>query len=248
MVVKLSPETVAEFERYAKSAETELERRWEGKANFLSIDDSPGEKAKVMGGEFAIHPARPDGKPQSVTDGLIHDWVGTVFIPGSSPERVMEVLRNFDNHQKIYPEITDSKTLRTTATETVGYWRVQQRKGLVPVMLDIEQDAHYKQLSPNKWNCRAYARKIIETDKTPFGRGRRLPEGEGHGYLWKMYAYWSIEGFNGGVLAECRMLSLSRSIPQAVAWAVGPYVQKAPEESLLSTLKHTRDVTANSAH
>ncbi len=248
LVVKLNPETVTEFERYAKSVEAELARRWDGKANFLSVEDSPAEKAKVMGGEFLVRPAQPDGKPQSVTDGLIHDWTGTVFIPDSSPEHVIQVLRNFDNHKKIYPEITDSKTLSSTDTETVGYWRVQQRKGMVPVVLDIQQNAFYKKLAPGKWNCRAYARKITEIDKTPFSRGRPFPEGEGHGYMWRMYAYWSIEKVNGGVLAECRMLSLSRSIPQAVAWAVGPYVQKAPEDSLTSTLKQTRAATENSDH
>jgi hypothetical protein len=248
LVVKLDPETVTEFERYAKSVEAELERRWEGKANFISVEDSPTENAKVMGGELLVRPARPDGNPQSVTDGLIHDWIGTVFIPETNPERVISVLRNFDNHKKIYPEITDSKTLSSTDTETVGYWRVQQRKGMVPVVLDIQQHAYYKKLAPGKWNCRAYARKITEIDKTPFSRGRRFPEGEGHGYMWRMYAYWSIESVNGGVLAECRILSLSRSIPQAVAWAVGPYVQKAPEESLTSTLKQTKAATADSDH
>lgn len=248
LVVKLSPETVTEFERYAKSVEAGINQRWEGKEPFLSIEDSPADAQKVRKGEFLVRPANAESKPQSITDGLIHDWVGDVFIPDTDPKRVIGVLRDFNNHKKIYPEIADSKTLSTNGAETVGYWRVQQRKGLVPVVLDVEQNAYYKELAPGKWNCRAYARKIREIDKTPFSRGRTFPEGEGHGYMWKMYAYWSIEKVNGGVLAECRMLSLSRSIPPAVAWAVGPYVQKAPEESLGSTLKQTRDATANSDH
>ena len=248
MVVKLSPETVAEFERYANGVEGEVGQRWQGKMNFTSIEDSPADKEKVMGGEFLVRPSGPGGNTQSVTDGLIHDWVGSVFIPGANAESVIAVLRDFNKHKKIYPEIADSKTIRSNGAETVGYWRVQQRKGLVPVVLDVEQDAHYKKLAPGKWNCRAYARKITEIDKTPFSRGRPFPEGEGHGYMWKMYAYWSIEEVNGGVLAECRMLSLSRSIPQAVAWAVGPYVQKAPQESLSSTLKQTREAVTNADH
>lgn len=248
MVVKLSPETVAEFERYAKSVGSGINGRWEGKERFLSVEDSPADMQKVRDGEFLVRAASPDGKPQTVTDGLIHDWVGTVFIPQADPKRVIGILRNFDDHKKIYPEVTDSKTLKTNGAETVGYWRVQQRRGLVPVVLDVEQNAYYKELAPGKWNCRAYARKIKELDKTPFSRGRAFPEGEGHGYMWRMYAYWSIEKVNGGVLAECRMLSLSRSIPQAIAWAVLPYVQKAPQESLSSTLKQTRDATENSGH
>jgi hypothetical protein len=158
------------------------------------------------------------------------------------------LLRNFDDHKKIYPEVADSKTLSQKGDETVGYWRVQQRKGLVPVVLEVQQNAYYRKLAPGKWNCRAYARKITEINTGPFSGGRRFPEGEGHGYMWRMYAYWSIEKVNGGVLAECRTLSLSRSIPQGLVWAVGPYVQKAPQESLTSTLKQTRDATTNSDH
>lgn len=248
MVVKLDPETLTEFDQYAKGVEAEIGKRWEGKGNFISSEDSPSEKQKVMSGELLVRASSPDGKPKAITDGLVHDWVGTVFIPDTDPERVMAILRDFDHHKKIYPEIAESKTIRSTPTETVGYWRVQQRKGMVPVVLDVEQHAYYKELAPGKWICRAYARKITEIDKGMFTREHRFPEGEGHGYMWRMYAYWSIEASNGGVLAECRMLSLSRSIPQAIAWAVGPYVQKAPQDSLTSTLKQTRDATANSDH
>ncbi|MFL6415502.1 MAG: hypothetical protein ACJ74Y_07520 [Bryobacteraceae bacterium] len=243
MIVKLNPETVAEFDRYAKSVEAELSRRWDGQANFISVEDDPADKRKVMEGELLVRTPKPDAKPVTVTDGLIHDWVGTVFIPDTDPARVMAVLRDFDKHKKIYPEIADSKTLAQNGDKTVGYWRVKQRRGLVPVILDVEQTAYYRKLAPGKWNCRAYARKITEIDSGPFSGKRKFPEGEGHGYMWRMYAYWSIEQVNGGVLADCRMLSLSRSIPQAIAWAVAPYVQKAPQESLTSTLKQTRDAT-----
>ena len=52
--------------------------------------------------------------------------------------------------------------------------------------------------------------------------------------------YWSLETANGGVLAECRTLSLSRDIPNAVAWIMKPFVQSLPRESLTSILQQTR--------
>jgi hypothetical protein len=155
-------------------------------------------------------------------------------------DRVLEVLQNFDNHKKIYPEVADSRTIRRNGNDITGYWRLQ-RKGMVPVVLNVEQDAHYQQVAPGKWICRAYARNITEVDMSLFTRGRKFPLGKGHGYLWRLYAYWSLEAFNGGVLAECRTLSLSRDIPEGLNWAVGPYVQKMPQESLASTLGGTRN-------
>ena len=238
LVVKLEPKTTAEFERYVRGVESQLAERWHGSKPFLSLEDDAAEKQKVLTGDLYIKQLA-NGSPVSISDGLIHDWVGAVFIPHTSLERVLAVLRNFDEHKKIYPEITDSHTVRQSGNEVTGYWRLE-RKGLAPVKLDVEQEAHYQQLSPTRWICQAYARKINEIDMGLFTRGRKFPVGEGHGYLWRLYAYWSLESVDGGVLAECRTLSLSRDIPQAVAWAVGPYVQKLPQESLTSTLSGTR--------
>ncbi len=245
LVINLEPQTVSQFDGYARKVESELEERWKGKKNFLSIEDDKAEKQRVLAGNLVIKQL-PNGNPTEVTDGLIHDWLGIVFIPNTTMERVMEVLQNFDNHKKIYPEVADSRTIRRNGNDITGYWRLE-RKGMVPVVLNVEQEAHYEQIAPGKWICRAYARNITEVESGLFSRGRKFPVGKGHGYLWRLYAYWSLESSNGGVLGECRTLSLSRNIPDGLNWAVGPYVQKMPQESLTSTLKGTRR-TATSGH
>ncbi len=71
---------------------------------------------------------------------------------------------------------------------------------------------------------------------------RKYARGEGTGFLWRLYAYWSLQAVNEGVLAENRSLSLSRDIPLAIAWMVKPFVQDVPRQSLESTLKNTRRV------
>jgi hypothetical protein len=242
LVITLEPQTVSQFENYARGVESKLNERWQGKKNFLSIEDDKAGKQRVLAGDFVIRQL-PSGQPTGVTDGLIHDWLGAVYIPGASMERVLAVLQNFDNHKKIYPEVADSRTIRRNGNDITGYWRLE-RKGIVPVILNVEQEAHYEQIAPGKWICRAYARNITEVDGSLFTRGRKFPVGKGHGYLWRLYAYWSLESYNGGVLAECRTLSLSRDIPDGLAWAVGPYLQKMPQESLTSTLRETRRATA----
>jgi hypothetical protein len=238
MVIKLDPKTVSEFDRYAEGVESQLSERWHDKKNFLSIQDSPADLRRVLSGDLIIREL-PQGQPVGVTDGLIHDWLGAVYIPNTTPERVIGILRDFDNHRNIYPEVARSRTISSSGNDVKGFWRLE-RKGMVPVILEVTQDAHWQQLSPGKWICRAYARQISEVDTTLFFHGRKYPPGEGHGYMWRLYAYWSIEKSDNGVLAECRTLSLSRNIPPGLAWAVGPYVQKMPQDSLSSTLRQTR--------
>jgi hypothetical protein len=238
LVITLSPQTISQFESYAQKVEATLDERWKGQKNFLSIEDNKDEEQRVLEGQLVIKEL-PGGNPTEISNGLIHDWLGAVFIPKTSMDRVLEVMQNFDNHEKIYPEIADSKSIRRNGNDITGYWRLE-RKGMVPVVLKVEQEAHYVQVAPGKWICRAYARNIREVDSGLFSRGQTFPAGKGHGYLWRLYAYWSLEAHNGGVLAECRTLSLSRDIPDGLGWAVGPYVKKMPQESLASTLNGTR--------
>jgi hypothetical protein len=238
LVITLSPQTISQFESYAQKVEATLDERWKGQKNLLSIEDNEDEEQRVLEGQLVIKEL-PGGNPTEISNGLIHDWLGAVFIPKTSMDRVLEVMQNFDNHEKIYPEIADSKSIRRNGNDITGYWRLE-RKGMVPVVLKVEQEAHYVQVAPGKWICRAYARNIREVDSGLFSRGQTFPAGKGHGYLWRLYAYWSLEAHNGGVLAECRTLSLSRDIPDGLGWAVGPYVKKMPQESLASTLNGTR--------
>ncbi len=239
LVIKLNGETIAGFDQYVNTVEASLNARWQGKQSFLSIEDDDAAKKQVLGGELFIK-QMSNGQPIEIKEALIHDWLGAIYIPNTKIERVLKVLQDFDNHKTIYPEVADSKLIRRNGNDLTGYWRLQQ-KGLVPVILDVEQEAHYGQLSPGKWKVQAYARNITEIDTGLFAHGRHFPAGEGHGFLWRLYAYWSLEEYRGGVLAECRTLSLSRDIPAGLAWAVGPYVQKMPQNSITSTLTHTRD-------
>ena len=244
LVVKLEPQTVTEFEHYVAGVETSLKERWSGKRNFLSIEDDAETKDRVVGGTLLVRRMGGGSAPIEVTNGLIHDWIGAVYMPNANMERVLAILQDFDNHKNIYPEVADSRLIRRNGNDLTGYWRLQQ-KGIVPAVFNVEQDASYQQLAPGKWKCQAYARNITEIDMSLFTRGRKFPLGQGHGYLWRLYAYWSLESFQGGVLAECRTVSLSRDIPPALSWAVSPYVDKMPQDSLASTMKHTRSAAAN---
>ncbi|HSU60064.1 MAG TPA: hypothetical protein VLI55_12180 [Bryobacteraceae bacterium] len=235
----LQPGTIKEFSVYAKKIEQQLESRWDGQRPFLSIDESPSKRRKVLQGELLIEPGSPQN-PIGISHGLIHDWLGDVFIPNTAMNKVLAVLQDFDRHHEIYPEIVESKLIRKNGQDFIGYWRLKQKNPLVPVALDVTQDAHYKQVEPGKWVCRAYANDISEVDNPGTAREKKLAPGKGNGFLWRLYAYWSLEAVNGGVLAECRSVSLSRDIPLGLAWAIKPVIQSVPRESLESTLRNTR--------
>lgn len=228
---------------YAKKVEKQLQNRWQGPEPFLAIDKTPADRVKVLQGELLIRPGS-DPNPVSISKGLIHDWVGDVFIPNTTMNKVLAVLQDFNRHHEIYPEIIQSKLVQRNGDNLTGYWRLQRRNAFVTVALDVTQDAHYEQIAPGKWICRAYASQISEVDNPGTAEERKLASGEGYGFLWRLYGYWSLEAANGGIMAESRSLSLSRDIPSALAWAIKPLIQNVPRESLESTLRNTRSASA----
>lgn len=241
---KLKPRTVREFDRYAQNVEQQLSARWKGQRSFLAISDVPSDRQSVMGGDLLIRPESADN-PVHISDGLIHDWLGAVFIPNTTMQKVLGALQDFKRHEQIYPEVIKSRLLRREGNDLIGYWRLQRKQQLIPVAFDVEQEAHYRRIGPGKWICSSYSRKISEVDNPGSPDEKMLPPGEGQGFLWRLNAYWSLEAANDGVVAECRTLSLSRSIPAALSWAIKPFIQSLPRESLSSTLSNTRSAAAS---
>lgn len=235
----LQPRTVIQFDAYAHQVEADLQKRWNGQAAFLQVDDDPVERTKVIHGELWIGPANPND-PVSIDNGLIHDWVGAVYIPKTDIHTVLSLLQDFNRHSQIYPDVKESRLVSRHGNDIVGSWRLERKQSLISVVLDVKQDAHWQQARPGKWFCRAYARDIEEVEHTLVRREKVLPVGRGRGFLWRLYAYWTLEAMNNGVLAECRTLSLSRDVPPSVAWAIQPFVASLPREALAGTLRDTR--------
>jgi len=237
--VTLQPRTAEAFERYAKSVEQELAERWSGKREFLAIDESPDNLAKVMHGDVYIRPGASK-TPISIQNGLIHDWAGTIFMPNTTVQKVLQVMQDFDRHSQIYPDVIQSRLISRRGNEVVGEWRLSRKSPFVTVVLNVREQEYYNQAGVGKWICRAYGKDISEVENAGTPDQKVLPPGEGMGFLWLLYGYWTLKATGGGVLVECRTLSLSRDMPSGLAWVIKPFLQTVPRDSLSATLKDTR--------
>jgi len=68
-----------------------------------------------------------------------------------------------------------------------------------------------------------------------------LSAAEEHGFLWRLNTYWSYEERDGGLYMQIESVSLTRSIPTGLGWAVGPFVESVPRDSLEFTLRAVCD-------
>lgn len=219
LTTTLSPQTTAEFETYLKAVELQITPR------LRSASFKPG--------EVRIEPVRGEGSTP-VADGLIHDWVAGMVVPGATPEQAIAVLQDYGAYKTIYqPEVVDSKLIAHNGDQWRVYLKIIKKKVLTAV-LNTEYSVLYQNLGQGHWQMTSRSTRIAELED-----GKELPAGTGRGFLWRLNAYWFIEPRPNGVYLECRTISLSRDIPYGLGFAVGPFVRSLPPESLRVTMEAT---------
>jgi hypothetical protein len=238
---ELKPATVRAFDEYIRSTEARIDRqvRWP----FLWARESPGRLERLRAGEILSEPW--EGKAErSVPDGLIHDWVGAVFIPGATLEKTLALVQNYDNHKNVYkPEVIESKLISRKGDEFRIFLRLLKKK-VITVVLDTEYDVRYFPLSATRCYSSSHSTKIAEVAEAGKPGEHELPPGRDHGFLWRLYSYWRFEEADGGVYMECEAVSLTRSVPTGLGWLIDPIVRSLPRESLANTLRATRAALA----
>lgn len=232
---ELKPRTVEAFEGYIRQAEQRLDER---KA-FLWADESPGRRQLARQGTVVV---RPFGASPitSLPDGLAHDWVGTIFLPGITIERTLAVMEDYNRHKELFqPEVVDSRILSRNGNDFRVFMRLR-KKQVITVVLDTEHDVHYYPIDPTRWRSVSKTTRISDVENAGKPGERVLPPGTGQGFLWKLYTYWRFEQRDGGTWVECEAISLTRNVPMGLGWLIEPIIRNLPRDSLENTLTATR--------
>jgi hypothetical protein len=234
---ELKPQTTEAFDRYIR----ETEQRLADRKGFLWADENPDRARRVKAGQVVVEPFR--GKALTpVPDGLVHDWVGSVFIPGATLESTLAEGRDYDRHKDIYkPEVIDSRIISHTGNDFHIYLRLLKKK-VITVVLATEHEVKYIPLDSTRWRSVSRTTKIAEVERAGKPDEREKPPGTGEGFLWRLNSYWRFEERDGGTWVECEAVSLTRDIPTGLGWILEPIIRDLPKESLGNTLSSTRAV------
>ena len=250
---ELEPKTAQAFERYVHLAESKIDSQPTSAGAYLCVERLPAERraaaeAQLRAGQVVIErldASSPDGtashdKPIEVPGGLIHHWIGTVFIPGATLAQTLALEEDYDHHQDYFrPDVMRSKILRHDGNDFWIELRLYKRK-VITTVLDTEHEVHYTIVdSAHAWS-RSRTTRIQEVDHAGEPDERLEPVGHDRGFLWRMNTYWRFEEKDGGTYVESQSISLTRDIPTGLGWLVGPYVNSVPRESLTFTLATTR--------
>jgi len=239
--------TIAAFDRYVRLTDARMARETGGDGPFIWTDSlpEPRKSAALAGlrrGELVIDSlkTKDNGKEIDVPDGLIHHWVGVVFVPDVTVDKAVALLQDYDRHSEIFkPAVARSKVMSHAGDDYHVFLRFYMKKVLT-VVLNTENDAHYTRPRPGQAYSRIVSTRISEVENPNTPSERELPIGKDGGYMWRLNTYWRFLERDGGTYVQCESISLSRGIPFGLGWIVGPFVTSIPRESLTFTLETTR--------
>jgi len=244
-VVQLKQESLAAFQSYILQVESQMEPTLDGREPFLWADTDSSRSRRVRRGAIPAQLWSGDS-PVQVTEGLIHDWIGAVYIRGTTLAKTLDRVQDYDNHKTIYqPEVMDSRLISHRGNDFKIFLRLLKKK-IITVVLDSYHDVHYQRVSDVGWFCRSYTTRIAEVDDAGTRREKIYPSDTGYGFMWRLYSYWRFAGEKDGVVVECRAISLTRDIPYGLGFIIEPIIKNLPRESLVNTLTATRNALRSS--
>jgi hypothetical protein len=240
----LKAPTVAAFDRYVALTEQRLSA---ADQPFLWVDAKPSSQRQSMlrslqTGGLVMEPVttRDGTRTIDVPDGMIHHWIGVVFVPGTTLSAAVALLQDYDRHHEIYkPNVADSRVLSHDGDR----FRVRLRffmKKVITVVVNTDNDARFFRDGPDRASSRIHSTRIAEVENAGATTERELPVGHDGGYLWRLNSYWRFLERDGGVYIQCESITLTRDIPTGVGWLVRPFVTSLPRETLTFTLTTTR--------
>jgi hypothetical protein len=248
---KLRNETGAAFDHYVQLTDARNAEELERGRGLLWIDALPETEraaayAELKRGEVKMEKleTRESGQPVGCPGGMIHHWVGVVFISGAKLEDVLDVLKDYDRHSVYYaPDVERSKIESRDGDHYRVLLRFRRHK-VITVVLNTEHDVKYYRDNLERSHSRSSAVRIAEVENAGKSDEREKTPGDDGGFLWRMETWWRMEERDGGVYVQSEVASLTRAIPLGLGWMIGPFVTSIPKESLTFTLEATRRAVA----
>jgi hypothetical protein len=245
-MASLQPESIAGWRAYEAAVEARVEREMASPSGFLGADfdrSQQGWRREARNGAILIEERQapdPGGGAIEVPSAQVHHWRGLVFVPRSTLRRILSDLHDEPPPAGQQEDVVASRIVASQPDRIRVFLRLQ-RTALVTAVYDTEHEVTFRRAGPARGATWSRATRIAEVRRAGTLEETELVPGEDRGFLWRLNAYWRYEAVDGGVLAECESITLSRSIPGLVRFFVAPLVRGAAHESMERTLAAFRD-------
>lgn len=229
-----TPQATAAFNTYAAAVESRLQAQHQSPTAFLA---GKLDTQRLRSGELVIEHVSEPNTPAEIPGALLHHWRGTAFAPGATAAAFEQMLRGFDAYPQIFaPQVLKAQAAAQPNGHLLASMRIRQ-KHVLTVVMDSAYDVAFTQLNPRQGSSISRSTAIAEIADPGAADEHRLTAAEEHGFLWRLNTYWTWEERDGGLYIQVESVSLTRSIPTGLGWAIRPFIESVPRESLQFTLR-----------
>jgi len=192
--------------------------------------------ARVRRGEVVVEKMGPDTDPPGA---MLHHWRARAFVRGARAADLERVLRDVAAYPRVYaPQVERARVTAALGDKLRTTMRVRQ-KHVLTVVMDTDYDVEFGRADAGRGWCWSRSTRVAEISSPGGVRERVLGPEEDHGFLWRQNTYWNWAEADGGLYLELESVTLTRAIPTGLGWAVGPFVESVPRESLEFTVRAT---------
>jgi hypothetical protein len=238
--IELNGPTVEAWEEYLRGAGARMEARLDSGKPFLWVDEAADRALRVRNGEIVVAPLVGHGT-KTVPNGLIHDWIGAVFIPNTTIEGLLSVVHDYDRYKEIYqPVVRESRSLEAGTADQEFSMLWQRHVLFVNAAMQGRYRGHDHVVDAHRGYSVVEGDSIQEVKEYGHPSEHLLPPDTGSGFIWRIHSISRFEERDGGVYLEVEALALTRDIPGSLRWMVSPVVNRLSISSLTTTLTQTR--------
>jgi hypothetical protein len=237
--VEPTPTATSAFDSYVVALEARLAQQHRSPtAYFAGAASDPQSEQRLHRGELIVERLTPTSG-ENLSGAMLHHWRGSAFAPGARAADFNRLMKNFNAYpQRFTPQVVEARVIAQQGDHIQASMRVRQRH-VITVVMDTTYDVVFSHLDAQHGSSQSRSTRIAEIDSPGTSTEHALSPAEAHGFLWRQNTYWSYEERDGGLYLQIESVSLSRSIPTGLGWAVRPFVESVPRESLEFTLRAT---------
>jgi hypothetical protein len=244
---ELEKETIAAFNHYVEVAEQQMDSSLHADGPFLWVDfrsESSKKKlySQLRSGQFVIQRLETldDGPDVDIPDGMVHHWVGIVFVPGATLKSAQAVVEDYQDYAQIYaPQIRRSKAHERDG-DTLNLYLQLYKDSPRRVSYNAEFQVKRTTLSATRVESSSISTRIAQLQDPSKPDGAEYPIGDDSGYLWRMNNYWRYEQKDGGVYMQVEAISLSRDVPAVLSWFIKPIIHRVARATIADLLEANR--------
>jgi hypothetical protein len=225
-------ETLQAWDEYIRIVNLRAAKSADGDSQFLWIDVPRARAQRIWPNEVIVESRDPDKVPQ----GLIHDWVGVVFVPNVTLDQALRVVESYDRYSQFYRPLFSKCAVLA-----------RDRNQSVTAAVETEEQVQIVRLGPKRAYIASRAVRVQEIADYGQATEHPFPENRRPGFVWRVAGMKRLEERDGGVYIELESIVLSRGIPAELRWLIKPLVDELPRRLMFDVLNDTRTAVLQEA-